>query len=1196
MWKKCVLGVALACLLVPARARAETSELTCVDAAAQALAACPAEAKPSKVSRRSVGLASQKKAGEKAKTGPPPPPPVPDDERDRRNAQKKLRSLSLLIQETNGLEGLLRRTAKTSPDHLGLAKRLADDYAEIEAVSRGQKDRAERDVARFGKKDPARANRARADRTRFDKTLRAARKNAIQKYERIVGDHGSYAKLDEILYYLAYEYEQAGDLGRARKTYLSLIEKAPTSPWVPRAYLAFGELFYQEAMGDPSKWALAEQAYREASKAPPPGNTVYGIARYKLGYVHWNQGDLPSALSELKRVIEWGRANPTAPGAGGLSRAALRDSVAVYASSGAAERAFGFFGPLAADAPGKTERLVGLMNELGIAYLDVGRYAEAITLYRDLLRKDPGTSECRYQAQIVAATQAQKSADKESISGELGRLFQAREALRKRDAPAEVVLACDNRTAEVASETAMAWHLEAIGSGGVRGTNDSRTMDRASELYAKLLSSFQAKDFARFTFPRFERADWPSYGKLAYARADLAYARGKWAECATAFDQVFASNPRGVEAAESAYAALLCYQKLRDQTRSRRSDRTGRGLAPGAELGTLDALAPRPIDALDQKMLAAFDRYLCWVDPSSLGEQGKDQHVEVEFARARTYYEAQHWAEAAAGFRHIALEHSSHEAGIYAAQLYLEALNVLANRSADKRTACIESMGKDVTRFSALYCRAPSEDMPAGQCELLARVEVGVERTRLEAQVKAADALPPGSPSALELYRKAGDGYLSLFRRHCEGPLEKAEKPKPCEGAAEILTNMARAYQAGRLLARAMQARTMLLDERYGLAKSELGKRALYDLGANYQSIAAYDRAAEHYERFVDASCAGAKCGKDADRALLDAALLRLGLGAADRALEDADKYERWFGKKKAAEAAQLRFAIAAHFAERQSWDEVRARLAKAMPSIDAQAKLDVRLAAHALFGKALHELRRDAAAATEYQRVLALWAEPQRAAADIRASEADADVAERKLGRSLEAVGEALFFFAERKRERAEAMRFPVYRGPGTQAAVMEHIATRVKPWVLAKRPLLDEATREYRKIADLVPAAPPRSVIQSGSRVGEMWGTFVKEFRRAPIPDSIRKDPELRAAYYAELDRLSEPQKLLAKSAYETCLSYSVKYQYWDAASRTCEEWLAREYKGEYHLIDEFRGAPTRRNGPEAERPLPIRLPWAR
>ena len=65
-----------------------------------------------------------------------------------------------------------------------------------------------------------------------------------------------------------------------------------------------------------------------------------------------------------------------------------------------------------------------------------------------------------------------------------------------------------------------------------------------------------------------------------------------------------------------------------------------------------------------------------------------------------------------------------------------------------------------------------------------------------------------------------------------------------------------------------------------------------------------------------------------------------------------------------------------------------------------------------------------------------------------------------------------------------------------------------------------------------------------------------------------------------------------MVARGAFKTCLDYSVTYQYFDEFSRSCEEWLAQNYKSEFHLIDEFRGAPTRVNSTLKERPYPLQI----
>lgn len=67
------------------------------------------------------------------------------------------------------------------------------------------------------------------------------------------------------------------------------------------------------------------------------------------------------------------------------------------------------------------------------------------------------------------------------------------------------------------------------------------------------------------------------------------------------------------------------------------------------------------------------------------------------------------------------------------------------------------------------------------------------------------------------------------------------------------------------------------------------------------------------------------------------------------------------------------------------------------------------------------------------------------------------------------------------------------------------------------------------------LEPFPPPRWVIASGARVGQMWGKFVAEFRAAPIPKEWKQNgpspygdltwEEIRGEYYRAIDEKSEP-----------------------------------------------------------------------
>jgi hypothetical protein len=140
-----------------------------------------------------------------------------------------------------------------------------------------------------------------------------------------------------------------------------------------------------------------------------------------------------------------------------------------------------------------------------------------------------------------------------------------------------------------------------------------------------------------------------------------------------------------------------------------------------------------------------------------------------------------------------------------------------------------------------------------------------------------------------------------------------------------------------------------------------------------------------------------------------------------------------------------------------------------------------------------------------------------------------------------------------------------------------------------------IEKVEPEYAKILELKPVsfkatAPPRWVIAAGSRAGLMWGDFVDDFRRSPIPAAWLKT-ELEQIYTRGIDEASEPYKVRhAKPALKKCLDLSVEFQFFDEHSRACEVWLAKNYKGEYHVVDELRGAPTLPSSGASDRAPPV------
>ncbi|MGK3964369.1 tetratricopeptide repeat protein [Sorangium sp. So ce118] len=1137
-------------------------------------------------------------------------------QRDERRNRLAPKVRSLLITEIQGLEGLYASTPKNAPDRPKLMRRLAEGYVELESAAFRDKTEGQIKADEAKRKNPKAVAGLRAEIGKADKILAAARKSAIKYYTQLKTQYPKYCQstnaadpakstgcTDEVLYYLAYEYEQAQQLEDARKVYFELIKNWPNSKYIPNAYLAFGELFFNEAQGDPSKWDLAEQSYVKVTQYPPPENKVWGYAHYKLGYVYWNKGDFARAISEFKKTIEYGQQYQQMPNAAQLAVSARRDIIPVYALAGDPRKSHDFLRPLSGDASGSSEKTFKMMDDLGQNYLDTGHYKEGIELYTDLMTRDRGPRYCVYQGHIAEATLAMKSGNKDQIMGELGRQLDVHNKFQGEGHPADAKLKCSNITAGLLTETAMAWHLEAVGSGGVRGTGDKKTMQLAAQLYDKVVNNFKQEQFAKFEFPRILKEDWPNIFKIKYAMADLLYFQKDWAKCGPAFDSVVAEDPNGPQAPEAAYASVLCYQNIYTETHKDGSDKKGSGNLPDpgtGKKGEKDKKAekakflPKEFNESQKGMITAFNRYVCYIKPAANDKEAQEQYVEVKYARGRTYFEAQHWEEAALAFRDVALNHADKEVGIYASQLYLESLNVLGANMDPPRPSCYDDMAADVPKFIDLYCKGGKEKENAEQCGILIRIQRDIERLRAQKLVEAADAA--GGVEALRNYEKAAVAYMDMWKKYGEAACE-AKQPA-CEKSEEVLYNAAKAFQAARLIAKSIAARKILLDPRYNLHNTELAKTSIYEIGGNYQAIAVYDEAANWYERYARENPKGEKAAE----ALQDSVVLRLGLGQEDQAIKDADLFNKNYGKAKPAQTAQIAFAIGAHYIDREDWDQARRRLSTAMPQIDRNATFDVQVQAHAMYARVLLQTKSVTPANGEYNKVRGYWKDPAAALKKIDAIGGEEPEKLRRLGKVLTAVGEAYFHFAEQKRKDVDKIKFPEYKGAGNREDVLKHINTKVADWVKKKRPAIEAADAEYQKILKLEPTPPPRWVIAAGARVGQMWGKFVAEFRAAPIPKEWKGHgvvpgtdvsyDEIRGEYYSRLDEASEPQKQMAKGAFKTCLDLSVKYQYFDDYSRTCEVWLSKNYGAEYHLIDEFRGSPSRVNSGLSDRPAPLNL----
>lgn len=168
-------------------------------------------------------------------------PSLADEARDPRPLARSQRPVEMLTKELGLLDQLLAAVPQTAADRPALLGRIGDQWFEL-AYAYGAQGRA----AEAG----------------------AARRKALDAYDVLLRDHPNAPRGDDAAYFGGYVAELSGDFSGARKRYYVLIQRWPSSKWIGHAYYAFGALFLDEARADPTKAALARQAFQEVIKFP----------------------------------------------------------------------------------------------------------------------------------------------------------------------------------------------------------------------------------------------------------------------------------------------------------------------------------------------------------------------------------------------------------------------------------------------------------------------------------------------------------------------------------------------------------------------------------------------------------------------------------------------------------------------------------------------------------------------------------------------------------------------------------------------------------------------------------------------------------------------------------------------------------------------------------------------------------------
>jgi tetratricopeptide (TPR) repeat protein len=1096
-----------------------------------------------------------------------------------RNKEKvEVKAESLLRREISVTQRLIKNTRTTDPRRPDYLLRLAEGYFELVQV-------ATRNVRKMDdpiheacqvKKNAGNCNKYRKDQKTAEDLLNQTREQNIKTLALLVKDHPNYKRMDEVLFSLGFSLEEMKQFDRARQVYHRLIKSYPQSDYVPNAYLSFAEYYFQQ--GD---MPAAKQFYMKVVEIPPERNKVYGYAIYKQAWCDYNLEDFKGSLQHFVETIEFGQTHPEAANVQNLVSQSRRELVMPYAQVGDPARALDFFGRYAKDQ----EQAFTMFESLGELYFDTGQWPEVIAVYHKLMaEKSEDDKVCYWQTRVSNAIVSSKP--KAQQVTEIERMIDLWDSYKASKHTDEAKKACKQAAAGVLVDLSTAWHREAIGTDTQPGTNDRATMELAAKLYRLTLDSFP--DMEEMEFPDIDKRDWPTQYKVSYYYAELLWKMENWAQCGPAFDKVLSINPQGEFTEDAAYASVLCYNKQYQQTYAEaektvkhREDKDDKGKKkkkgkedePGREAQVAEYKA-KDLSPLETGMLNAYSRYICFV-PNS------EDLPTIKYRRARIYYETNHFAEAAVLFKDIAFNHAKSELAVFAANLNLDSLNVIGTYSEPPRAQCYDEMNDSIEPLFNVYCKtAETREANAELCDV-------IEQLRCDLLRKKAEALQGGQE-----YKKAAQLYVRIFRKYRE-----------CGKLDEVLFNASINFEAARLLGRAIKVRRVLIEQ---YPESEWTKRAYYLIGANFHALAMYDMAADYYEKFAEkyAGELGEKCTDaekkagtctNAKEALQNATFFRLGLGDEEKATADAKLFEKSYRKKFPLETSQVHYSIGSIYERTADWPKVISHYTSflkqfgkaAMPHEVIQANVNVGRAYLNLLppekreakGGDKAQLANQAKAFPYFQDALDEWQSSKDSFGSLPVPD---DQKERYVALAKIGAAESLFNLADKDFNKFAAIGFPVFKAKSTKNGeekkkdLQEKFGTWMQQdfvkWMGDKAKALETAQKAYESIAEL---KVPQWDIASATRVGDMYLSFVNDFRDAPVPPVLEGDEELVSIYYQGLDEASKPWVDKAKNAYEFCLITATKVRWFNQYMTRCEEELFKLDPREYPRAAELRGS---------------------
>lgn len=1065
-------------------------------------------------------------------------------------------------QQVQQFELLIQDTEPDNPELPDLLFRLAELHAQSQRYWRF------RAMEMYQKIDKAKKSDKAGLKSKQDTYFKAAKKallDSVKAYKRIAENNSfrNYPRMDEALFYYAYTLQGAKYQKEARKVFGQLIKDYPSSKYIPEAYLAFADYYFNQ-----NSLANAERFYEKVMQFPK--SSVFNYAMYKKGWVYLNLDQPQEALEMFFKVAQKTKNKKKYET---LNRAAKKDFVRAYAEVGKPQMAYKAFQRV------DKKYSFNMMKILANIYLDQGKASKSIYTFRELINikpKDPLV--CEWQYNVVHSMLS--IGNKKQKVKEIGNLVRLYAKYRDKKILTDSALQeCEENAHEVNSQMAKIWHNEAI------KTLDHETLKYVENLYKLYLDNFPESE---------------GHAEMQYFYAELKWSRAEnekkarlqtelWEEAAIAFTDVVKSKKlKGKMLKEAAYASVLGWKN------ALAVDPRTKAPPPPSEKELKTLPPPKEIPDREKKMIEAFDIYIDYVkDPKD------DELVMMKFLKARIYWKYNHFDDAIPHFEDIVRKHMDHETATYSVNLLLDTLN-----RGQKYAKMIEWVDILLKRKKFL----DEHEELAGVLERLKRQSLRKAAEQIEKQAK--------DSGDYTKYVDCGQAYLRIYNRDPEA--DKGD---------EVLYNAGVCFEEGKSLSFAIQMYNLLgsrypdakVTQRSVVRLGDIYARvAWYDkaatkleyyakkFGGEKDAFKALGNAVFYRKGIGDDEQAikdtryfikqyGKRKVKEAAEAMWSLTAIYEKQGDPDQVVRHLRRYLKQYGKKggidrqiiahskigqilwkqscptKGVDGACIKVRRARSIVQRKKKKKKRRR-GREKIELPKQCGPESKIRTFVV----AREYRYTKAAKKEFKRAISYFGKKGQAVKKVPGD--SEEIKKARVALMVKYVAAAKFALAEEQYETYLNIKFPTKLNFDPQKPKKAKKSKKeFEKWLTDKAKQSGKVKQSYNAVIALRDA---QWAIASGARIGQVSQNFSDALFTAQIPNNVREGPyaeDAVDAYCDELTTAAEPLEAVSVKYFGDCLKLSTNLNWFSSWSRLCEKELGQIRPQEFPTAAEVRGEPN-------------------